>query len=188
MSDKSHVDANYRFIAASQEVNVRIAQRQQALTLYVTLTVSLLAALVALKPGEGGSRLPTEWLVLGFPLASVFLTFLNYKAERTITNLRSFLSALERLNNVHLQLPSYNTDPRWASGANKVRRFQDYAAAVLSAGSNSMGIAALYRVYPERIAESPWLLWVSVVAAVLATIALLIIPRWSYLPIGDAAA
>ncbi len=62
------VDANYRFIAANQEVNARIAQRQQALTLYVTLTVSLLAALVALKPGEGRGMLPIEWLVLGFPV------------------------------------------------------------------------------------------------------------------------
>jgi hypothetical protein len=34
---KNIVDANYRFISASQEVNARITQRQQALTLYVTL-------------------------------------------------------------------------------------------------------------------------------------------------------
>jgi len=52
MTIKSIVDANYRFIAAYQEVNARINQRQQALALYATLTVSLLAALVALKPSE----------------------------------------------------------------------------------------------------------------------------------------
>lgn len=187
MSGKSHVDANYRFIAAYQEVNVRIAQRQQALTLYVTLTVSLLAALVALRPGEAAGRLPMEWLVLGFPMASIFLAFLNYKAERTITNLRNFLSTLERLNNVHLELPSYNTDPRWARGANKVRRFQDYAAAVLATGANAMGIAAVCRIYPERIAESDFLLWLPVAGAAASILALVAIPRWSYRPADDAA-
>jgi hypothetical protein len=29
MAGKSYVDANYRFIAAYQEINARIAQRQQ---------------------------------------------------------------------------------------------------------------------------------------------------------------
>lgn len=75
---KNIVDANYRFISASQEVNARITQRQQALTVYVTLTVSLLAALVALKPsGAASDPLPIEWLVLGFPVASTSLTFLD---------------------------------------------------------------------------------------------------------------
>ena len=64
MAGKSHVDANYRFIAAYQEVNTRIAQRQHALTLFVTLTVSLLAALVALRSGNGPDRLPVAWLAV----------------------------------------------------------------------------------------------------------------------------
>lgn len=94
MATKYIVDANYRFIAAYQEVNARINQRQQALALYVTLVVSLLAALVALKPGADGADVPVEWLVAGFPVASICLAFLNYKAERAITNLRRFLAAL----------------------------------------------------------------------------------------------
>jgi hypothetical protein len=77
-----YVDANYRFIAASQEVNARIAQRQQALLLYTTLVVSLLAALVALQSGGQNNGLPVEWLALGFPVASVCLAFLNFKTER----------------------------------------------------------------------------------------------------------
>lgn len=48
--DFVRVDANYRFIAAYQEVNARVAQRQQALGLYVSLVVSLLAARVAGMP------------------------------------------------------------------------------------------------------------------------------------------
>ena len=182
MASGSHVDANYRFIAAYQEVNTRINQRQQALTLYVTLIVSLLAALVALKPGEGSGRLPIEWLVLGFPVASTCLAFLNYKAERAITNLRHFLSALERLNNAHQQLPSYNTDPRWSAGANKARRFQDFASAILVAGGNAIGLGAVFKIYPERVAENPAVVWITGIVAVVSLIALLLIPRWSYRP------
>jgi hypothetical protein len=182
LSIKSVVDANYRFIAANQEVNARIAQRQQALTLYVTLTVSLLAALVALKPGEGSGKLPIEWLVLGFPVASTCLAFLNYKAERAISNLRQFLSALERLGDAHESLPSYNTDPKWAMGANKARRFQDYAAAVLVAAGNAIGLGAVIKIYPEHMAANPVVVWGSIVVAVISLVALLLIPRWSYKP------
>ncbi len=59
-------------------------------------------------------QLPVEWLVFGFPVTSLCLAFLNYKAERAITKLRSFLSALEKLDEAHQRLPSYNTDPRWS--------------------------------------------------------------------------
>lgn len=182
MSSKSHVDANYRFIAAYQEVNTRIAQRHQALALYVTLVVSLLAALVALKPGEASSNLPIEWLVLGFPVASTCLAFLNYKAERAITNLRHFLSTLERLDDAHTRLPSYNTDPVWAVGANKARRFQDYASAVLVAGGNAIGLGAVIKIYPERIAANQFVIWITAIIALASLFALLFMPAWSYRP------
>ncbi len=182
MPNQAFVDANYRFIAASQEVSARIAQRQQALALYVTLVVSLLAALVALKPGEGNAKLPIEWLVWGFPVASTCLAFLNYKSERAITNLRHFISTLEKLHNAHAVLPSYNTDPRWAEGANKARRFHDFAAAVLVAGGNAIGIGAVIRIYPERVAENQLVVWLVGLVAVASFIALLVMPKWSYRP------
>lgn len=182
MAPRSSVDANYRFIAASQEVNARINQRQHALALYVTLVVSLLAALVALKPSEGNSTAPIEWLLLGFPVASVCLAFLNFKAERAITNLRRFMSALERLENAHESLPSYNTHPKWAMGANKARRFHDYAAAVLVAGGNTVGLGAVLKIYPQRIADAPVALWLSVAVAFASVAALLLSPRWSFTP------
>jgi hypothetical protein len=182
MSKQHLVDANYRFIAASQEVNARINQRQQSLALYVSLVVSLLAALVALKPGSRTHELPVEWLVLGFPVASTCLAFLNYKAERAITNLRHFMSTLERLGNEAGELPSYNTDPGWSRGANRARRFHDYAAAVLVASGNAVGIGAILRIYPERMAENPVMVWITIVTGVLSFLALLVTPRWSYRP------
>jgi hypothetical protein len=185
MSTKSHVDANYRFVAAYQEVNARIAQRQQALGLYVTLVVSLLAALVALKPGENASRLPIEWLVLGFPVASTCLAFLNYKTESALTNLRNFLSALERLDNAHESLPSYNTDPRWSMDANKARRFHDFASAVLVAAANAIAIGAVIKIYPDRIGDTSVVIWITAIVAAACVIALLMMPRLSYRPASE---
>lgn len=182
MSKPPSVDANYRFIAAYQEVNARIQQRQQALALYVTLVVSLLAALVALKPGNGPGAVPAEWLLLGFPIASLCLAFLNLKAEQAITNLRRFLSALERLDDAHERLPSYNTHPEWAVGANRARRFHDYAAAVLATGGNAVGLGAAWALYPQRVADTPATLWVAGAVAVLSILVVLLSPRWSFTP------
>jgi len=179
MAGKS-VDANYRFIAAYQEVNARITQRQQALALYVTLTVSLLAALVALRPAN--ENVPVEWLVLGFPVASLSFAFLNYKAERAITNLRRFLAALERLTDSESVLPGYNTDPQWAQNANEARRFHDFAAAILVAGGNVVGLGAALAIYPQRISLASPALSVSIVIAMLSILALLLSPRWRYIP------
>ncbi|MDR7379910.1 hypothetical protein J2X19_004606 [Rhodoferax ferrireducens] len=182
---KSYVDANYRFIAANQEVNARIVQRQQALALYVTLVVSLLAALVALRPGAGAEEPPIEWLLLGFPVASLCLALLNYKAERAISNLRTFLSELERLDNAHQTLPSYNTEPRWAKGANKARRFHDFATTMLAAGGNAIGLGAAWKIYPLRLGGSSVFLYGSVLLALASLAILLLTPQWSYSP--DAA-
>lgn len=182
MSRPPSVDANYRFIAASQEVNARIQQRQQALALYLSLVVSLLAALVALQPGERGRALPVEWLMLGFPVAAIALAFLNYKAERAITNLRRFLSALEQLDEADQRLPSYNTHPHWAAGANHARRFHDYAAAVLVGGGNGVGLAAVAALYPERLAQAPWAAPLAWLLTALSLAVLLLSPRWSFRP------
>jgi len=176
------VDANYRFIAAYNEVNARVAQRQQALALYVSLIVSLLAALVALRPSPTAAQAPVEWLILGFPVASVCFAFLNYKAERAITNLRTFLSTLERLGGAHERLPSYNTDPKWSRNANKARRYHDHASAVLVAGGNLVGLGAANAIYPQRFSEAPAFLYVSAALALLSFLAVLLTPRWSYVP------
>jgi hypothetical protein len=178
----SSVDANYRFIAAYQEVNARIVQRQQALALYVTLTVSLLAALVALGASSQASTAPVEWLVLGFPVSSLTLALLNYTSERAISNLRTFLSTLERLNDAHETLPSYNTDPRWSSGANKARRFRDLATLLLALAGNAIGFGAAWQIYPQRLAEFKTFFVVGIALALASIVILLITPRWSYEP------
>lgn len=182
MSAKSFVDANYRFVAAYQEVNARINQRQQALALYVTLVVSLLAALVALRIQLDSSVLPVEWLVQGFPVAAACLALLNHKSERAITNLRQFLCELEQLEDAHLHLPSYNTDARWAAQANKARRFHDHACAVLMVGGSGVGLASAWNLYPNRFGASAWPLWVSAGVTLISVGITLLSTKWHYLP------
>lgn len=176
------VDANYRFMASYQEINARIAQRQQAMTLYVTLIVGLLAALVALRPSSATQSAPIEWLILGFPAAAVCFAFLNHKAEGAITNLRTFLATMERLGDAHKSLPSYNADPRWSQDANRARRFHDYAAALLVGGGNLVGLGAARAIHPERIAEAPGFMIASAVLACGAFLAVIRTARWSYAP------
>lgn len=182
MQKPSFVDANYRFIAAYQEVNTRISQRQNALAMYVTLVVSLLAALVALKPSDLGTEIPVEWLMLGFPVASLSYAFLNFKAERAITNLRRFLSALEQLENAHEFLPSYNTHQHWAADANKARRFHDYASAVLVAGGNLIGLGVVIKIYAHHIPQTSIALWMSILISLAAVLTILFSPYWSFTP------
>lgn len=179
---RSIVDANYRFMAASQEVNARVTQRQQALALYVSMLVSLLAALVALRPSPTLSAVPIEWLILGFPISSISFAFLNYKSERAISHLRRYLSVLECLGQAHVHLPSYNTDPEWSIGANKARRFHDHAVTILVAGGNLAGLGAALKIYPERVAQSPIFMYFSAFLALLALAVVLFTHRWSYLP------
>ncbi len=176
------VDANYRFIAAYNEVNARIAQRQQALTLYVSIVVGLLAATVALRPNSGNAATPIEWLALGFPIASICFAFLNYKAERAITNLRMFLSELEQIGTANQHLPSYNTDPKWSLIANKARRFHDYSAALLVAFGNAIGLGAAKAIFPQRFIDAPEFMYVAIALALSAFVTVLLTPQWSYAP------
>lgn len=177
----SIVDANYRFIAAAQEANARIAQRQQALALYVTIALSLIAAMVALSRPTGGATdggsMP--WLLLGFPLASLCLWFLNFKSEAALANIRRFLSQLEQLDNAHERLPSFNTDHRWIDPANSARRYQDFASAALTAGSHAIAIAVALQTEPNH----PHIIALTVTTAIAGAVlsaALLAVPLWRY--------
>ncbi|AFY30796.1 hypothetical protein [Calothrix sp. PCC 7507] len=177
-----HVSANYRYIAAYNEVNARIGQRQHALSLYITLVVGLIAALVASKRIEEPNTLLIEWLVYGFSIASVCLVLLNYKYEQTLTNLRHYLSELERLNNTSLDLPSYNTESRWTVNANKARRFHDLACALLVGACNTIALGVFYKMYPEHFKPSSLVIWVTGVVALGSVAALLLMTRFSYRP------
>lgn len=175
-----YVSANYRYIAAYNEVNARIVQRQQALSVYIALIVGLVAALVASSRIEVALRV--EWVIWGFPLASVCLVLLNYKYERSLTNLRQYLAELEQLNNSQLILPSYNSETRWATKANRARRFHDLACAILVACCNGIALDLFHQLYPNQFRLTSPLIWLTGLVTLISTGALLLLFRASYRP------
>lgn len=182
MNTSDRVSANYRYIAAYNEVNARIVQRQHALSLYITLVVGLIAALIASKRIEQPNTPLIEWLIYGFSIASVCLVLLNYKYEQTLTNLRRYLSELEQLNNSSLELPSYNTETRWTVSANKARRFHDFACAMLVGACNVIGLGVLYRIYPEHFQPSSLVIWVTGIVTLGSVAALVLMTQFSHKP------
>ena len=47
-----------------------------------------------------------------------------------------------------------------------------------------MGLSAVIKIYPERVAEDPIVIWASAMVAVISFVALLPILKWSYRPIN----
>lgn len=178
--EQEYVSANYRYISAFNELNARTSQRQQALTIFITFFIGLLAALIAAHNASKGSDAHIEWILLGFPVASATFAFLNYKYERIITNLRHFLSELECFGDAHLTLPSYNTNAQWVNSSNHARRFHDYACAILILACNSIGISAFYVLFPARFEQSFWVLAIVVLVSFLTAGLHWLLPRFGY--------
>jgi hypothetical protein len=164
--DNEYVTANYRYISAYNELNARTSQRQQALTIFISFFVGILAALIASHGAAGLGNAHIEWILLGFPVASASFSFLNYKYELIITNIRAFLVTLERLNAAHEAMPSYNSDPEWTVNSDHARRYHDYACAILILACNSIGLSAFYVLYPDRFHQSAWVIGVVVLIAI----------------------
>ncbi|GAA5014697.1 hypothetical protein GCM10023206_25040 [Acinetobacter puyangensis] len=179
---QEYVTANYRYISAYNELNARTSQRQQALTIFITFFIGLLAALIAAHNVTTNLNSHIEWIMFGFPVASATFAFLNYKYERIITNLRSFLSSLERYHDAHLEIPSYNTNQQWVNDSNHARRFHDYACAILILACNSIGISAFYVLFPEHVAQSYFVIFFVVLIAMLTAILHWFLPKFGYQP------
>jgi hypothetical protein len=175
--ENEYVTANYRYISAYNELNARTSQRQQGLTIFISFFVGLLAALIASHGAANIGNAHIEWILLGFPVASSSFAFINYKYELIITNIRAYLTTLERLNGANLELPSYNTEPQWISNSDHARRYHDYACAVLILACNSIGISAFYVIYPDRFAVSSWVIAIVVLVAVLTATMHWFLPR-----------
>jgi len=175
--DNEYVSANYRYISAYNELNARTSQRQQALTIFISFFVGLLAALIASHSAAGLSNAHIEWILLGFPVASASFAFLNYKYELIIANIRAYLVTLEQLNAAHESLPSYNSDPVWTINSDHARRYHDYACAVLILACNSIGLSAFYVLYPERFFQSGWVIFVVVLVAFFTALMHWLLPK-----------
>jgi len=50
-------------------------------------------------------------------------------------------------------------------------------------GGNAIGLGAVIKIYPVRMAENPMIVGIALVVAGFSLVALLLIPRWSYRPV-----
>lgn len=137
---------NYRYVAASNEVSTRIGLRQNALTIFVTLSTGILAIL-ATAP-RTGFPIDVNFLTLLMPAVSFFLALLNFKHDKTIALLRQFMRECERSGSaVRLGLPGYNLAYR--TRAEALRNFHDYSAALLILVFNGLGLFIAYHSVPS---------------------------------------
>lgn len=173
---------NYRYAGAWHEVNARIAQRQNALNIYVSLAsgiVGIVFATGTTPAGRASSHTAFVWLL---PVISVAFAFLNYKHDVTIALLRRFMAECERHNrekNPELVLLGYNSSEFYMTVADSARKFHDLSSAALVLLFNVIGAVVAYVASPDSFAHSmaPMVMYFAVVM-----IAMWLVTRASWRP------
>lgn len=146
---------NFRYVAAWNEVSTRIGLRQNALTIYVTLSTGILTIL-ATAP-KSGFPIDVNVFSLLMPVVSTFLSLLNYKHDKTIANLRRFMRECENSGSAErLKLPGYNLDDRYRKKAEKYRNLHDVSAFILIMLFNSLGLYIAYYSVPSISDLTRW--------------------------------
>lgn len=151
------VGLNYRYASAWNEVNTRIAQRQNAVTIFVTLATVIVTVIHA-APRMGTELDPNVFSLL-IPVVSLVFGLLHYKHDKTIALLREFLATCERHHlkqHPELSLPGYNSDECYRKYAGDARSFHDYSSAALIVIFNILGGYVAYHAYPEVLRFSGW--------------------------------
>lgn len=169
------VTMNYRYAGAWNEVNSRIAQRQNALSIYVTLASIVLTVLFA--AGRAGAALDANLFSLILPIVSLSFALLHLKHDRTIAVLRDFMASCEEHNQDKypgLTLLPYNSSPEYMLRADKFRKYHDIASAILVAVFNAIGGIAAHRAYPTPFDITRWPIALYVLLAAAATVVILI--------------
>ncbi len=177
-----YVFANYRYLTAYNECISRIGQRQQTLTLLVGIFSGLITALILTRDIFRTDHSAIVWLMAGFPMASIILTFLNYKYETLISLLRSYLAELERAKDAHLSMPSYNCDAGYMRKANPPRYFHDLACGAMLLAYNAAALGTYVSICGHAIRPYRTVLVPVAVTALACFIAHLQLRRIYYTP------
>lgn len=174
-SNSEVVSMNYRYAGAWNEVNTRIAQRQNALSIYVTLASVVVTVLFA--SGRTGAAIDPNLFSLLLPLVSLSFAFLHLKHDRTIAILRDFLAQCEdhsAVTHPELQLLAYNSSEEYMERADWFRKFHDLSSALLVAVFNVIGGLAAHSAYPDPFDITRWPIALYVLLAIVAFIVTLI--------------
>lgn len=160
------------YVAAWAEVDFRVAQRQNALQIYVTLASALIALMFTGHSLGSGGGLGPQWFSLLLPAISLAFIALNAKHERTIGLLRQYLLECEKT------VPSFHGyHILHYSRALEFRRYHDWAAAALVAGVNVLGFMVARASFESSFGWLGWPTFVYVVATVVAVLSVLTVAR-----------
>lgn len=135
-----YVLTNFRYLSAYNELVSRMSQRQQTLALFIAIFTGLVTALIATREIFKTDHSSIVWVMVGFPMASIMLTLLNYKYETLISLVREYLADLERVKDADGHYPSFNCDHKLIARSNRARYFHDLSCAALIAGCNTAAI------------------------------------------------
>jgi len=153
----SVLSLNYRYSAAWNEVNTRIAQRQSAVNIFVTLASAIVTILIAGSRSE--SPINPNLLSVPLPIISFVFGLLNYKHDKTIALLRHYLAACEEFSAQSfpaLASLGYNSAPVYRDNASKTRKLHDYSSALLILVFNIAGLTVARKAYPATFNLSGW--------------------------------
>jgi len=146
---------NSRYVSAYNEISTRIAKRQNAIVIYI----SIMAVVVSFANTEFGR---TNIYLLGaiIPILTFVFMFLNLKHDSTILKLREFLYSCERFTKEQhpdfANMPAYHLERVYISAASKIRQFHDYAIALLILFTNGIALAIIIKSNPTEIHWFDW--------------------------------
>jgi hypothetical protein len=132
MADSIHprpsatASADARYLGAWNEINTRIAQRQNLLSIYTTLALASAGAASIVTPAP-----PTWRFVYAIPLLSLLFAVLLRMHEQQIAILRAFLADLERANKI---VPGFHLPNKRSARAQEIRKLHDYCCLGLVTG------------------------------------------------------
>ncbi|SKB01911.1 hypothetical protein SAMN02745166_03505 [Prosthecobacter debontii] len=119
---KGIVDASTRYSGAYAEINTRITQRQNVITIFLTAITALVAsAVVSLNSVH---HLGLWRVIYGVPLLIIVFTALLRMHERQIVILRAYIAELEAFCEA-AQIPNYHYNSVYISPAMEARRRHD---------------------------------------------------------------
>jgi hypothetical protein len=93
------------------------------------------------------------------PIISFAFAMLNYKHDKTIALLRSFMAACERRTpDIYPALAGlgYNSNESYRKHANSTRRFHDWSCVFLMAVFNFVGLYVAQKAYPTTFMLEGW--------------------------------
>ena len=142
------VSLDARYISAWNEMNVRIAQRQSLITIYLTLAfTSLGAATAQVQPSIQFSTWRIAYLV---PAATLIFTSLLYMHEQMMHHLQVFLARCEAYS-FESNVPMYHRVGPHTPFVRPARILHDYVCAGLVIGLNALAAAVVVNLQKSPV-------------------------------------